>query len=82
MPNTDQIWTAIQIYCSTTTGLLLVFLVGDAFSPCLSALAPPSERDDKGVQVEAQDLGYETSGRSETEVEGSSTGRQGKNTSF
>ncbi|XP_059381815.1 myomegalin-like isoform X3 [Carassius carassius] len=35
--------------------------------------APPSERDDKGVQVEAQDLGYETSGRSETEVEGSST---------
>ncbi|TRY95004.1 hypothetical protein DNTS_004666 [Danionella cerebrum] len=35
--------------------------------------APPGERDDKGVQVEAQDLGYETSGRSETEVEGSST---------
>uniref|UniRef100_A0A8C0XWQ8 CDK5 regulatory subunit associated protein 2 n=1 Tax=Cyprinus carpio carpio TaxID=630221 RepID=A0A8C0XWQ8_CYPCA len=35
--------------------------------------APPSERDDKGVQVEAQDLGYETSGRSETELEGSST---------
>ncbi|XP_042603548.1 CDK5 regulatory subunit-associated protein 2-like isoform X1 [Cyprinus carpio] len=35
--------------------------------------ATPSERDDKGVQVEAQDLGYETSGRSETELEGSST---------
>ncbi|XP_067280226.1 CDK5 regulatory subunit-associated protein 2 isoform X3 [Pseudorasbora parva] len=35
--------------------------------------APPGEQDDKGVQVEAQDLGYETSGRSETEVEGSST---------
>ncbi|XP_016146456.1 myomegalin-like [Sinocyclocheilus grahami] len=35
--------------------------------------APTGERDDKGVQVEAQDLGYETSGRSETEVEGSST---------
>ncbi|XP_051534202.1 CDK5 regulatory subunit-associated protein 2-like isoform X2 [Myxocyprinus asiaticus] len=34
--------------------------------------APPGERDDKGVQVEAQDLGYETSGRSERE-EGSST---------
>ncbi|XP_066501258.1 myomegalin-like [Hoplias malabaricus] len=34
------------------------------------------EQDDKGVQVDAQDLGYETSGRSETEVdreEGSST---------
>jgi len=50
--------------------------------PCLCALAPPGERDDKGVQVEAQDLGYETSGRSETEVEGSSTGRQGENTLF
>ncbi|XP_051959651.1 centrosome-associated protein CEP250-like [Xyrauchen texanus] len=36
--------------------------------------APPGERDDKGVQVDAQDLGYETSGRSETErEEGSST---------
>ncbi|XP_051734866.1 CDK5 regulatory subunit-associated protein 2 isoform X6 [Ctenopharyngodon idella] len=35
--------------------------------------APLGEQDDKGVQVEAQDLGYETSGRSETEVEGSST---------
>ncbi|XP_016404095.1 myomegalin-like isoform X3 [Sinocyclocheilus rhinocerous] len=35
--------------------------------------APHSERDDKGVQVKAHDLGYETSGRSETEVEGSST---------
>ncbi|XP_056302871.1 CDK5 regulatory subunit-associated protein 2 isoform X2 [Danio aesculapii] len=33
----------------------------------------PGERDDKGVQVEVQDLGYETSGRSEAEVEGSST---------
>ncbi|XP_051537417.1 myomegalin-like isoform X2 [Myxocyprinus asiaticus] len=36
--------------------------------------APPGELDDKGVQVEAHDLGYETSGRSETErEEGSST---------
>ncbi|XP_053334053.1 CDK5 regulatory subunit-associated protein 2 isoform X6 [Clarias gariepinus] len=38
--------------------------------------APHGERDDKGIQVDAQDLGYETSGRSETEVEreeGSST---------
>ncbi|KAF4076987.1 hypothetical protein AMELA_G00202890 [Ameiurus melas] len=38
--------------------------------------APRGERDDKGIQVDAQDLGYETSGRSETEVEreeGSST---------
>ncbi|KAI4905002.1 hypothetical protein NFI96_016457 [Prochilodus magdalenae] len=37
---------------------------------------PPGSQDDKGVQVDAQDLGYETSGRSETEVEreeGSST---------
>ncbi|XP_076836764.1 CDK5 regulatory subunit-associated protein 2 isoform X2 [Brachyhypopomus gauderio] len=36
----------------------------------------PGERDDKGVQVDAQDLGYETGGRSETEVdreEGSGT---------
>ncbi|XP_016128229.1 CDK5 regulatory subunit-associated protein 2-like isoform X6 [Sinocyclocheilus grahami] len=39
--------------------------------------APPSERDYKGVQVEAHDLGYETSGRSETEVEGSSTDMDG-----
>ncbi|XP_007256630.3 CDK5 regulatory subunit-associated protein 2 isoform X1 [Astyanax mexicanus] len=31
--------------------------------------APPGEQDDKGVQVDEQDLGYETSGRSETEVE-------------
>ncbi|XP_072517489.1 CDK5 regulatory subunit-associated protein 2 isoform X2 [Salminus brasiliensis] len=31
--------------------------------------APPGEHDDKGVQVDAQDLGYETSGRSEAEVE-------------
>ncbi|XP_073727654.1 CDK5 regulatory subunit-associated protein 2 isoform X8 [Misgurnus anguillicaudatus] len=36
--------------------------------------APPGEQDDKGVQVDAQDLGYETSGRSEMErEEGSST---------
>ncbi|KAI5612920.1 myomegalin isoform X4 [Silurus asotus] len=38
--------------------------------------APRVEQDDKGIQVDAQDLGYETSGRSETEVEkeeGSST---------
>ncbi|KAF5893823.1 myomegalin-like isoform X6, partial [Clarias magur] len=38
--------------------------------------APHGEQDDKGIQVDAQDLGYETSGRSETEVEreeGSST---------
>ncbi|XP_047661354.1 CDK5 regulatory subunit-associated protein 2 isoform X2 [Tachysurus fulvidraco] len=38
--------------------------------------APHSEQDDKGIQVDTQDLGYETSGRSETEVEreeGSST---------
>ncbi|XP_053096021.1 CDK5 regulatory subunit-associated protein 2 isoform X4 [Pangasianodon hypophthalmus] len=38
--------------------------------------APRGEQDDKGIQVDAQDLGYETSGRSETEVEreeGSST---------
>ncbi|XP_036444694.1 myomegalin-like isoform X2 [Colossoma macropomum] len=38
--------------------------------------APHGKQDDKGVQVDAQDLGYETSGRSETEVEreeGSST---------
>ncbi|XP_058270947.1 CDK5 regulatory subunit-associated protein 2 isoform X3 [Hemibagrus wyckioides] len=37
---------------------------------------PRSEQDDKGIQVDTQDLGYETSGRSETEVEreeGSST---------
>ncbi|XP_060791643.1 CDK5 regulatory subunit-associated protein 2 isoform X2 [Neoarius graeffei] len=38
--------------------------------------APHGEQDDKGIQVDTQDLGYETSGRSETEVEreeGSST---------
>ncbi|XP_053505270.1 CDK5 regulatory subunit-associated protein 2 isoform X8 [Ictalurus furcatus] len=38
--------------------------------------APRGEQDDKGIQVDTQDLGYETSGRSETEVEreeGSST---------
>lgn len=46
---------------------------------CSCVLAPHSEQDDKGIQVDTQDLGYETSGRSETEVEreeGSSTGRQ------
>ena len=40
--------------------------------------APPPEQDEKGVQVDQQDLGYETSGKSETEVdreESSSTGR-------
>lgn len=31
--------------------------------------APCSEQQDKGVQVDTQDLGYETSGKSETEVE-------------
>ncbi|TSK72021.1 Calmodulin-regulated spectrin-associated protein 1-B [Bagarius yarrelli] len=31
--------------------------------------APCSEQEDKGVQVDAQDLGYETSGKSETDVE-------------
>ncbi|XP_030622929.1 CDK5 regulatory subunit-associated protein 2 [Chanos chanos] len=31
--------------------------------------APLGDQDEKGVQVDLQDLGYETSGRSETEVE-------------
>lgn len=42
-------------------------------------LAPPLEQEDKGVQVDLQDLGYETSGKSEAEVdreESSSTGRR------
>lgn len=46
---------------------------------CSCILAPCGEQDEKGIQVDTQDLGYETSGRSETEVEreeGSSTGRQ------
>ncbi|KAM6984635.1 CDK5 regulatory subunit-associated protein 2 [Aplochiton taeniatus] len=38
---------------------------------CHGALlnAPPLEQEDKGVQVDLQDLGYETSGRSEVEVD-------------
>lgn len=47
--------------------------------PCSCVLAPHGEQDDKGIQVDTQDLGYETSGRSETEVEReevSSTGRR------
>lgn len=46
---------------------------------CSCILAPRGEQDDKGIQVDTQDLGYETSGRSQTQVEreeGSSTGRQ------
>lgn len=62
--------------------LLLICLSGAAVLNPVCALAPPGEQDDKGVQVEAQDLGYETSGRSETEVEGSSTGRQGETLCF
>lgn len=49
------------------------------FHPRSCVLAPRGEQDDKGIQVDTQDLGYETSGRSETEVEreeGSSTGRR------
>ncbi|XP_029499872.2 CDK5 regulatory subunit-associated protein 2 isoform X1 [Oncorhynchus nerka] len=41
--------------------------------------APPLEQEDKGVQVDLQDLGYETSGKSEAEVdreESSSTDMQ------
>ncbi|XP_046901597.1 CDK5 regulatory subunit-associated protein 2-like isoform X3 [Hypomesus transpacificus] len=34
-----------------------------------SHTAPPPEQDEKGVQVDQQDLGYETSGKSETEVD-------------
>lgn len=37
---------------------------------------PALEQDDKGVQVDLQDLGYETSGKSENDrEESSSTGR-------
>lgn len=52
---------------------------GSLTSPSSCILAPHGEQDDKGIQVDMQDLGYETSGRSETEVEReecSSTGRQ------
>ncbi|XP_010899423.2 CDK5 regulatory subunit-associated protein 2 [Esox lucius] len=44
-----------------------------------AALRAPLEQDDKGVQVDLQDLGYETSGKSEPEVdreESSSTDMQ------
>lgn len=38
---------------------------------------PALEQDDKGVQVDLQDLGYETSGKSENDrEESSSTGRR------
>lgn len=38
---------------------------------------PALEQDEKGVQVDMQDLGYETSGKSENDrEESSSTGRR------
>lgn len=43
----------------------------------MSPLTPALQRDDKGVQVDLQDLGYETSGKSENDrEESSSTGRR------
>jgi len=81
--NTELHLVHFRVYCGTATACCSFVCPWDCCSqPCLCALAPLGEQDDKGVQVEAQDLGYETSGRSETEVEGSSTGRQGENTLF
>lgn len=49
------------------------FLLTQTILPPMPAL----EQDDKGVQVDLQDLGYETSGKSENDrEESSSTGRQ------
>jgi len=50
-----------------------VFLLTRRMLPPMPAL----EQDDKGVQVDLQDLGYETSGKSENDrEESSSTGRR------
>lgn len=68
-----SITTKHAIYNNMEDGLLT------SHCSCSDILAPCGEQDDKGIQVDTQDLGYDTSGRSETEVEreeGSSTGRQ------
>lgn len=53
--------------------MLTHFFLMKRILPPVSAL----EQDDKGVQVDLQDLGYETSGKSEQDrEESSSTGRR------
>lgn len=55
----------------------MISLIDFFLTKCILLPMPAPEQDDKGVQVDLQDLGYETSGKSENDrEESSSTGRQ------